>query len=668
MRIEYIKLRNYRQYQDEKITLFQPNGEKNFTIIQGSNGAGKTNILNAITWCLYGKELHTGSKYKGLPIWNIRTMNQLKPDEECKVEVELQFLDNDNKKIIINRSLRFKKLNNADVKTIPEISSNYPDGSKIEMIREIDRDMITIQDPRFVINKLIPENIQEYFFFDGEQLNNYFKAASGENIKDAVFKISQIDLLENVIRRLRSKKKDFMKEIAKFSSQKIEDLQERINTYTHSLEKHKEEIARLKKQRKEAEEKEKEYTEKLLSGPDSNVVALERDNRKLKVEIEQLNDEIDRFKKKKKKHLLENAPPILVYKAISETLKFIGESKEAGEIPPDYRRDFIEKLLKEGKCICGTDISTDNEHRRRVEEFLNKSSTLDEISIEAMQSYTTLKNMVEELKYFREEIRELNESISNLESLIKKKSEKFQNNKELIGKTDVEQIRFWQSKRDEYENIKNELTDEISKSTIRAENAEYRLKELEKELKRELEKKEEYKEFSNMLKFLEKSLSAANEIKEQIMDEIRRDIEEKTERQFFELIWKKEDYKDVKIDEDYNISVIHQSGIDGIGTLSAGERQVLALSFMAALNNVSGFDVPIFIDTPLGRISKEPKNKIANNLPNYLKEKQVIMLVTEEEYTPEVRSKLSNRVGREYRIVFNETTDGNYAEVIQYGE
>ena len=75
---------------------------------------------------------------------------------------------------------------------------------------------------------------------------------------------------------------------------------------------------------------------------------------------------------------------------------------------------------------------------------------------------------------------------------------------------------------------------------------------------------------------------------------------------------------------------------------------------MAALNNVSGFDIPIIIDTPLGRISKEPKKNIAKNLPNYLKNKQVVLLVTEEEYTQDVRDALIGKVGNEYRIYFDE--------------
>jgi len=161
-------------------------------------------------------------------------------------------------------------------------------------------------------------------------------------------------------------------------------------------------------------------------------------------------------------------------------------------------------------------------------------------------------------------------------------------------------------------------------------------------------------------------MEAARDIKDEIMDGIRNEIEELTRKQFFELIWKRENFKTVQISEDYDISVLDQNGVEAIGTLSDGERQVLALSFIAALNIISGFDAPIMIDTPLGRISKEPKSNIAGKLPNYLKGKQLTLLVTEEEYTEEVRKKMREFVGREYKIEFSDTETGNEAEVIEY--
>ena len=50
------------------------------------------------------------------------------------------------------------------------------------------------------------------------------------------------------------------------------------------------------------------------------------------------------------------------------------------------------------------------------------------------------------------------------------------------------------------------------------------------------------------------------------MKEIRIDVEKKLKNQFFNLIWKKDTFKDVKIDENYNVSVIHASGYNALAT------------------------------------------------------------------------------------------------------
>ncbi len=54
MRIEEVKLQNYRQYADSVIR-FEPSGEHDLHIVLGDNGLGKTNLMNAVEWCLYGE-------------------------------------------------------------------------------------------------------------------------------------------------------------------------------------------------------------------------------------------------------------------------------------------------------------------------------------------------------------------------------------------------------------------------------------------------------------------------------------------------------------------------------------------------------------------------------------------------------------------------------------
>jgi DNA sulfur modification protein DndD len=72
------------------------------------------------------------------------------------------------------------------------------------------------------------------------------------------------------------------------------------------------------------------------------------------------------------------------------------------------------------------------------------------------------------------------------------------------------------------------------------------------------------------------------------------------------------------------------------------------------------------MDTPLARISKEPRINIVKKLPDYLKGKQVIFLLTEEEYTEEIRNKIKKSIGIEYKISFKESPPGCESKVVPY--
>jgi len=654
MEIDFVRMKNFRQYIDQKISFAHPRGDKNFTIILGANGAGKTNLLNAITWCLYGEELHMGKKYRGLPIVNTTTFKELKPGKSCEVEVQMQFKEKRGRKILITRTLGILKTNRDNLQKT---------GSTLVMMRQIGRDWIDVTEPQYIVNKLIPKNLEEYFFFDGERLDRYFREETGETIRKAVFRISQLGLLERALVHLRTRRDDFLKS-SKGLTSKAKDIRELLEIQKRSLEVDIEELNRLRVDKAEAEKREAEFSSKLRKISAERISALENQRIELDRDIERLDSEIASLESEKFDFLLSFSPIIHLYGPLRRTNEIISSREEAGEIPPDYKKIFIEKLLKKGQCICGADITEGSLHRKHVADFLKKCSEISEISEEIIELNVNIRSMLSRLKDFRKQQIKFGKRLKQFKSEREEKSKKIQEITEQIEESDIEQVKTWESKRQQWKKVKEDLISQIGAKEFQIERRRNIIRANEKELRKELGKEGKYAELLKILNFCDKSLEAANAMKDAIMEDVRQEIEEKTEEQFFNLIWKKETYIDVKIDEAYNISVLHQSGMEGIGTLSAGERQVLALSFMAALNSVSGFDVPIVIDTPLGRISKEPKKSIARNLPNYLKGKQVTLLVTEEEYTPEVRGLLSDRVGKNYVIEFKETRNGNLAEVV----
>lgn len=88
--------------------------------------------------------------------------------------------------------------------------------------------------------------------------------------------------------------------------------------------------------------------------------------------------------------------------------------------------------------------------------------------------------------------------------------------------------------------------------------------------------------------------------------------------------------------------------------LSAGERQILAISILWGLAKASGRPLPAIIDTPLGRLdSKHRQQLISNYFPHA--SHQVILLSTDQEIDQGYRDDLSKYIGREYHIEYQES-------------
>ena len=121
---------------------------------------------------------------------------------------------------------------------------------------------------------------------------------------------------------------------------------------------------------------------------------------------------------------------------------------------------------------------------------------------------------------------------------------------------------------------------------------------------------------------------------------IRNQVEKSTKENFLTLIRKKTAFKDVLIDEEFNVKIIHSHGYNAINDLSAGEYMILGLSFMSALMTISGFHAPVIIDTPLGKIDDEHREYITTELPKFLSGTQLTLLVTPTEYDTNVEQNL----------------------------
>ena len=122
-------------------------------------------------------------------------------------------------------------------------------------------------------------------------------------------------------------------------------------------------------------------------------------------------------------------------------------------------------------------------------------------------------------------------------------------------------------------------------------------------------------------------------IYDQLKDEIRLDVQNKTWSNFKELLANSSEFVAFKIEEDYSAYLIDTHDMNKIRDLSAGQSLILTLAFVAALRAPTGYKFPLVVDSPLGKIDSGNRQNIAKRLPKYLPNEQLTLLVTDTEYT-----------------------------------
>ena len=146
---------------------------------------------------------------------------------------------------------------------------------------------------------------------------------------------------------------------------------------------------------------------------------------------------------------------------------------------------------------------------------------------------------------------------------------------------------------------------------------------------------------------------------------MRDKIQDLTKEKFLKIIWKEDEFVDIRINDFYQVFVKNKLGQEERpGDLSDGEKLSLGLCFMSALHNISGFDLPIIMDTPLGNLDVDMRHNIAKFLPGFVENKQTILLVTGTEYTEDFKNTIQPSVGKEYVIDWNNSKDGKESKVV----
>jgi DNA sulfur modification protein DndD len=483
------------------------------------------------------------------------------------------------------------------------------------------------------VDLFVPCGMREFFFFDGERLDRYFKEATGQRIRNAIHQISQVGLLDRTKDHLEKVVADLQKDAGKLSPD-IERIRRQHEEARGEVHKHTEAIEGCKAEIVSAKERIHELELNLKDVPATE--ELEGRRQGLKTTMSGLEDVLRKKRAAKDDFLLSRGMKILLKPAIAYTISVIDGMYRRRELPPTFDKRLLEKLMADGRCICGRPLTGGSSEESAVKNVIDTIRLSPEASQRLMTLEASLHAITADIASYAGQNSTLTEEIATLEREMQRVCGEIAEIDSALAGFNLERIKEWTAERNKLEEAMGTCQQRLGVLKELKASAERRERELAEELKTELKKESRVAELKNDIAFAESAIHVLATANKGILDKIRCDIEKRTDQNFKELHWKKETYEKIVIDHDYTISPVHVLGLDSLGTMSGGEREVLALSFSIALHEISGFSSAMVIDRPLAMVSGETRSHIAKIFSKIGSDRQIILLLTPEDYASDV--------------------------------
>lgn len=650
IKIEEIEFNNYRQYKNVHFD-FRNNNNSNIHILRAKNGTGKTTFLNGILWCLYGKEYYLSDESKALKVINESVIQDSSPGDIVETNVKLTISDN-NRKLMFIRSLNFNIALDPMTerkKAVPTISSSTLKVLEIPLLNGSNAAVYeSDEDTKSIVKEYFDENIYTYYFFDGENLKNYFDSNNSEKVKQSIYTLSQVNLLTTAANRTESLSTEKSRELTKRNGRDdltiydtIDKLQDENENYENENQKLNVEIPFLEMRINDLNDQLNGY--KPIQDKQSRRAELDRYYKKIQLELDELT-------LKKKEFIRTYLILFNLYPRIKSTLEMIKYKEEHGELPPRIDKRQIEELIENHDENCPMCDGEINDHA-----IMHMKQLLEELDVSSQASnYLSsikggLENAISKCKKYTKEKEELNKKEKNLIKELKETEEELNliskylstytdENKELINVQNLEKDRLDAQKELRAKQQKLWSNEHLLNiNNTRLETLQKEVKELEK---KSIEKRSLQKQVS-VLRSLTRSFET---VKKNLMDEIKVEIQANTWESFQNMIWKKNTFYKLEIDDSYQMAVYNYNLNENIGSISATEKMALAYAFTLAVHKTSGRNCPLVVDSPLGRVSDDNRVNMANELLKISKNKQIIMLFTPDEYSKEVADIYDNVV------------------------
>ncbi|GAB4241803.1 MAG: SMC family ATPase [Stanieria sp.] len=649
MKLIALQLCNFRQFYGKTPIIKFASGKQNTTVIYGNNGSGKTTILNAFTWVLYEK--FTAAFAAPEVLINKRAIAEANFDQAVEFWVEIQF-EHDYKRY------QLKRKGYANKNKENYLQSN-PTKLFILIAADDGRWYPPVEPAEDIIERILPVSLHQYFFFDGERIDHFFRADRNNNIAEDTKELLGVKVLDRAIDHLKKAKKSLQEEleaIGDSTTKKILQQQIQLESERDRLTTRQEEIIQTIKG---LESKKKAITHQLLEL--SGAEKLQKLKEKLVAQEKLIRQNLIQAKLNLKQLVSNQGYLVFLLSTKNNFFQFLQQLRNERQLSSGIKREFLEQLLKNQTCICGEKLEPDTQAYHQVHSWLNKSETTD-LEESVIRLETQVNQFQLQLTEFWQQIDRLQHQINHQYTEIAKiENELDKVNKQLRNYPDRD-IQKYQENLEFIEEKIKELTLEQGVNQQQLSSDRKIIEGLNQQIERHKLKEDKQALVKKRIAATQEAIQRLIEVRLRLEKQFRVSLEQKIQEIFRFISFTP--YVP-KLNLDYQLTLVENTlETPTIVAASTGENQILSLSFIGAIidrvrewsqrNTLMGLDsstFPIVMDSPFGSLDEVYRRKVAKSLPQLAN--QLVVLVTKTQWCGEVEAEITDYIGKEYVLIYN---------------
>ena len=663
MWLSKIKLHNFKSYESAEFNFDPPQVRRNIVLIGAQNGHGKTTLLEALYLCLYGEEATPHLKRAGIP--DKKSYGELLKDAmyqgamrgyygyQMSVEVTILSQDNTGQQTGIRIQRRWHYDNDQNYQNNDDECLMWRVEGEQEFAIDSDEHKTHLK------QYALPFDYAPFFLYDGEKIVKHATdAGAGIWLKKGLEGLSGMTLLSDLSDDLKKYVDDRLRNVGADSQADLQKKEREHFEENKRAEKLAAEKAELEQKRQELENAEDQLQDLLGGGSDSkSTEELRTFINDAKNSIKQLEEQISNALK----HLPSAILPAPMIDALSKKLRAEeillshNLSKERGE---GKIEEFQEAFANNPSAleVVGKKTLQSEELRQAIREAWNTlwfplpkgSADTIQHNYLTIETHQNIQDIIRRMSMPDVSLDAVCKDIADKETNIEQWQRKLN---EWSGSNRDDVLKKLKQTSDELKSISVSLkgkTDAHTQSTVRLGFKENELEELKRKIidaQPDQIKSHRANQTRDVIDNIRKKLIQLT------LDELS-----STATNIHKQLAHDERIARIEILSTGGFKVYAQDGSDITVGLSSGQTQILIMSLVPALAKVTHYLAPFVIDTPLGRLDKDHRQRLFNHWAGL--SQQVILLSTDTEITSDVLSQLRNHVQKTYLVTAQTLASG----------